>query len=163
MVRRKGLLSTAASHLLDIEIDDILDLKQFHQYYNENFVTNEIPYVQYLYSFQKFPYEKSNHEGYRPYLKSLYVFLEQMYAQLYPLADSDRIHQEIDNSFDGESSQGTETIVAELYCAVCDKHFATSTVYKAHLESKKHLKRLLRLVKHQKTRRRNLMLGTNKQ
>lgn len=141
MVRRKGLLSTAASHLLDIEIDDILDLKQFHQYYNENFVTNEIPYVQYLYSFQKFPYEKSNHEGYRPYLKSLYVFLEQMYAQLYPLADSDRIHQEIDNSFDGESSQGTETIVAELYCAVCDKHFATSTVYKAHLESKKHLKK----------------------
>ncbi|KAI5967947.1 sap61 [Candida margitis] len=141
MARRRGLLSMAASHLQEIEIDDTLDLKEFHKFYNENFSSSEIPYVQYLYSFHKFPYEKTTNENYRPYLKSLFALLLSRYTQLYPLSDSSGIFEEIDCNANEESSQTLLSTSVELYCAVCDKHFATENVYKAHLESKKHQKK----------------------
>lgn len=138
MARRKGLLSKAASHLQDIEVSDILDLNEFHRFYNENFTTSEIPYVQYLYSFHKFPYKKTSNESYRPYLKSLYEFLKRKCALLYPLSDL----TEVVNAATVENTQqDSQDATSELYCAICDKHFAAETVFKAHLESKKHLKK----------------------
>ncbi|CAD1811833.1 hypothetical protein FOB58_003927 [Candida parapsilosis] len=139
MARRKALLSSAASHLRDIEINDILDLKEFHQYYNKYFSSSEVPYVQYLYSFHKFPYEKVNQDIYRPYLKSLYELLKRKHQQLYPLSDTDHVLETIDTNINRNPNQNEAS--PELYCAICDKHFATETVYKAHLESKKHLKK----------------------
>ncbi|KAI5957781.1 sap61 [Candida theae] len=142
MAKRSDLLSNAASHIQNIELDDVLDLKQFHQFYNENFTSSEIPYVQYLYSFNKFPYEKSNKEVYRSYLKSLYNYLKQKYIVLYPLSDIVTILKEVESTVENKASQNQNGLGSELYCAVCDKHFATTTVYKAHLESKKHLKKV---------------------
>lgn len=139
-VKRKHFLSSIASHLKDIEINDILDLHHFHDLYVSNF--GPILYIEYLYKFLSFPYSKVN-GFYSKYLMELSLFLEASLIKLQPLLDYDELLQRWKTEFDDadeerKSNNGKDR--DNLFCKACNKLFSKETVYQSHLSGKKHKK-----------------------
>ena len=138
-VKRKHFLSSIASHLKNIEINDILDLHHFHDLYVSNF--GPILYIEYLYKFLSFPYTNVN-GFYSKYLTELSRFLEATLLKLQPLLDYNALLQnwkkEYDNANEERKSNGNDG--DKLFCKACNKLFSKETVYQSHLSGKKHKK-----------------------
>ncbi|KAI5964154.1 sap61 [Candida pseudojiufengensis] len=145
MVKRKCILSSAASHLKGLEVDETIDFKPFFDTYNANFTTKAKSYIEFLYSFQIFPYEITNHL-YNTYLKELYHFLWSKYVQLNPLKDTEKIIKDIDQLSSKDESQALEKDDStSYYCKACSKAFTNKSVFDGHLNGKKHKKNAAKL------------------
>ncbi|RCK65276.1 Pre-mRNA-splicing factor PRP9 [Candida viswanathii] len=134
-VKRKHVLSYVASHLKSLDISETLDLHRFHDVYNNNF--GSMSYIEYLYKFMSFPYDKTN-GSYTTYLAELSKFLENRLAELYPLTDYEELLKSWKEEFKVEEGKPNEK--GEVFCEPCNKLFAKQTVYDAHLTGKKHKK-----------------------
>ena len=126
--------------------------------------TKRLTYLQYLDQFDKFtppacplrrPDKMTN--SYFAYLGSLVGYLEGFMRKIKPLEDLDKLFDSFDHEFEdqweknqvpGWAKEETTTMngpVTEgtgtgIWCADCEKEFATSNVYEAHLKGKKHKK-----------------------
>ncbi|KAI5956554.1 sap61 [Candida jiufengensis] len=141
LVKRKFILSSAASHLNETNFDEVLELKPFFDIYNANFTSKKKSYMEFLYNFQNFPYEITNHL-YDDYLKDLYNYLWSRYNLLNPLKNSDKISKEVNAMSSKDSAIGLTNTnqVSNLYCKACFKLFTNQSVYDGHLNGKKHKK-----------------------
>lgn len=152
-VKRKYILSTAASHI-DFDTmftpDELygkyLDLFPFYETY-KSIIDHNTTFVEYLSIYDKLPYEKAsqNPSAYMKYVKDLAGYLTEFIEKVQPLSDTAELNQEIETKYlasleskvDGEPNDR-----GEVYCKACDKLFAKESVYKGHLNGKKHQKNL---------------------
>lgn len=116
-------------------------------------------YVRCLHEFHKVEDQmKLNHvDEYMSYLKNLLDYLVSFYRRTQPLVDLDDVFQEASVNFekqwkDGkiagwnapENNNQIEATQSNLYCAPCEKQFASDGVYTSHLAGKKHKKAVLK-------------------
>ncbi|ODV70403.1 hypothetical protein HYPBUDRAFT_155309 [Hyphopichia burtonii NRRL Y-1933] len=156
MVKRKQILSVAASH---INIDSLfnpkeeygkfIDLSELFPLYQslqsqETQSANQITYLEYLSLFLKFPYDNvDNHSSiYNDYLNKLLAYLSNFYARAYPYENISELLNRISDSFDPSANDGKPNENGEVYCNACDKVFTKDSVYKGHLDGKKHKKNI---------------------
>lgn len=157
-VKRKYILCKAASF---IDIDSIfqekeeygrcLDLTKFYKVYQKMTGNEEISYVDYLSRYDRLPDTNIQVAGtmYSQYLEELYEYLVAFIRRAKPLetgvfdvlerlqpTNSDPV-EAIVPLVDGSTNEA-----GEIFCKACDKWFAKETVYKGHLNGKKHLKNL---------------------
>ncbi|EGV63302.1 Pre-mRNA-splicing factor sap61 [Yamadazyma tenuis] len=154
--KRKYVLSENASRLLNIDalftpeeqFGKFLDLKSFHGTYL-SLTKSDCTYIEYLRMFNKVPYEGvSNDPTYKKYIHNLCVYLSGFLKRIDPLEDVSKLLHEIESSFkdnsDGDVGKTDEN--GEVYCKACDRTFSKETVYKGHLDGKKHKKNAKKLV-----------------
>lgn len=153
-VKRKHIVSRATAHIALETIFSApegngryLDLKEFHERY-KTLTASTTTYYEYLGFFQEVPYEKINRhtENYRKYVEDLASYLQQFYWRRNPLLPEMDIEKDVEAKFRANSEQkpfiedGKVNENGEVFCATCNKLFAKETVFKAHLNGKKHQK-----------------------
>ncbi|RLV95191.1 Pre-mRNA-splicing factor sap61 [Spathaspora sp. JA1] len=142
LAKRKYILSSIASHLKDtITSEGYLDLTDLHLKYNSHLASAPISYVQYLYIFQSLD-SQSKGAPYTQYVKDLSNHLIESFKSLHPLEDFDQLEISWKLEFEetNKISEGQENEKGEVYCKPCEKMFSKMSVYKGHLDGKKHKK-----------------------
>ncbi|EGW31978.1 uncharacterized protein SPAPADRAFT_61091, partial [Spathaspora passalidarum NRRL Y-27907] len=142
LTKRKFILSSVASHLQDsIENEGYLDLSGVHIQYNSQLASTPISYVQYLYTFQNLE-APAKGTPYVKYIRDLANLLAESFKNLHPLTDLDQLENAWKQEFQetNSTSEGQENEKGEVYCKACDKLFSKMSVYKGHLDGKKHKK-----------------------
>lgn len=149
-VKRRHVLSTAAAHFtseLEIMFNELelygklLDLTVFYDMYKV-LTQSKDSYVQYLHLFDRFTYGTLSPD-YTRYLESLLAYLKKFYQHTHPLGDLDSLlNMEAPKSEGGpeETEDGKANEKGEVFCKACNKTFAKESVYKGHLDGKKHKK-----------------------
>lgn len=143
------------------QLGNYLDLIQFHQDWL-NIPGNDLTlsYSEYLDIFNKMPYPNTinlkydkGSSQYLKYIDALANYLKQFYIKIQPLQKPKISIQKIESDFTGldkdhefknneQENQYQLNKDGTVKCLVCDKNFAKFTVYKGHLNSKKHLKNI---------------------
>lgn len=145
-VKRRHVLSSAAAHLnsdLGIVFSALemfgrfLDLSVFYDMYKV-LTQSQDSYVQYLQKFDKFPYTNASGPSYERYLDGLLTYLTKFYQQTHPLETSEDMFK-VETS-DEALEDGTPNDKGEVFCKPCNKLFTKESVYKGHLDGKKHKK-----------------------
>lgn len=150
-VKRKYILSSAASHIdlnaiftPDELFGKYLDLSPFYETY-KSLIDHEITYVEYLALYEKLPYDttKRNTQTYFQYVTDLADYLQSYIEKVKPLLDIQALKEETQKEFSVEfncEADGKPNDKGEVFCKACDKLFAKETVFKGHLNGKKHQK-----------------------
>ncbi|MES1908660.1 MAG: hypothetical protein MHM6MM_001548, partial [Cercozoa sp. M6MM] len=84
---------------------------------------------------------------YKQFLQDVLEYLSDWLRRSRPLFPLEEALNMIDEEYRQEAAKRREQQKeqGELACSACDKTFANSNVYKAHMKSKKHLKRLAKM------------------
>lgn len=139
--KRKHVLSRAGSHLGDQlasafseaeMLGNRLELSVFYEKYKLLSAT-QLSYLDYLRSFDK-PAKLSGKE-FLQYLESLASYLERFYKNLHPFEEvvfESKPETEVEDGKPDENGQ--------VFCKACNKTFPKESVYKGHLDGKKHKK-----------------------
>lgn len=164
-VKRKHILSSMGAHIdqdlntLFNEVEQygkFLDMSYFFDQY-KLIVPSKATYVEYLRTFASFDEKAKASTEYLKYLDQLHEYLLRFYTNTYPLTGVSKALQKESSlestengkakeAKDGESKDGEAKAEEpkaeenELFCKACDKLFAKETVYKGHLDGKKHKK-----------------------
>lgn len=155
-VKRKYILSLVASH---INLDEMFNTTEnYGRYFDLTSLFDDykmlmndytITYVEFLSTFDKFPYENINRKSptYINYVYKLWNYLVKFHEKLYPLQTIDDLVKDLEKNFDpslvmsnNDVKHGEANENGEVYCAPCNKLFAKESVYKGHLNGKKHKK-----------------------
>lgn len=144
--KRKYILSRAGHHIKS-HIDRVfrdsemlgrrLDLSPLYDEYKRGSGVNGT-YIEYLRLFDEFLAEKRGNfsaRDYHRYLSELVEYLETFRRNALPLEYGDS--QVFKNE---EMKDGVPDAVGQVYCLACDKVFPKETVYRGHLQGKKHKK-----------------------
>lgn len=151
--KRKHVLSTEAAHLDLTRIfgegesyGRFLDLKNLFESY-KLLTKSPLSYAEYLGTFHKFPYPSVNKSSaaYNNYVRDLSSYLADFGARARPLANIQLLVTQTEEEF--RKSHLADTIAdgqpnekGEVFCQACNKLFAKESVYKGHLEGKRHKK-----------------------
>lgn len=150
-VKRKYILSSVASH---IDFDEMftpdelygkyLDLFPFYETY-KSIIDHNITYVEYLYIYDEVPYEttKNNNAAYSKYIKDLAEYLLKFIEKVQPLSSITDLQADMAKQFSASfkaHTDGKPNDKGEVYCDACKKLFAKESVYRGHLNGKKHQK-----------------------
>ncbi|KAF9574160.1 Splicing factor 3A subunit 3 [Mortierella alpina] len=129
-----------------------LDLHEVHEQYMNLKSLKRTNYLGYLSEFTLFQeIERKDKDGdYQKYLDALCNYLEGFLKRIKPLSNIGEIKDDARQDFDKKWQEGSlpgwpklEQEAApstDLFCIACKKQYAKDTVYKAHLDSKKHKK-----------------------
>ena len=144
-VKKKCILSKAASHLQLAQNTLELDLKPFHTTFNQ-LTQKNISYVEYLYTFATTA-SSTNYDSvqFLAYLESLSGYLWRIYCNLNPLESHENLLKSLQEEFSkrisGINEEANDDDKADsLYCEACAKKFSNKAVYDGHLLGKKHKK-----------------------
>lgn len=144
-VKRKHLLSSMGAHIgpqLGLKFNEVeqfgkyIDLSYFYGEYKQ-LVPSKSTYVEFLRTFAEFPYNTTSGE-YKRYLSQLLEFLLRFYENTHPFENPNSILQ--DDGEQEEVEEGKPNDKGEVFCKACDKLFSKESVYKGHLDGKKHKK-----------------------
>ncbi|CUM68301.1 uncharacterized protein PRCAT00006023001 [Priceomyces carsonii] len=150
-VKRKHILSEAAAH---INLDRIftneefygkyLDLNEFYGIF-KNIFKQDMTYVEYLSTYDKVPYTytEMNTKSYVDYLRKLAEYLESFIRRAQPLFNISKLLEDIGKDQPTTTvkfPEDGEANVHQHYCNACQKNFTNESVYKSHLNGKKHKK-----------------------
>lgn len=156
-VKRRFVLSEEAGRRVNMNelfsseesFGKFLNLLNLHEKYNQ-LTGKKISYIEYLRSFGDVPYEgiPTDSEEYKQYIIELADYLVGFYERTNPLQEALEISESISQSFQAQlgskeennNDDGKPNENGEVYCKACDKTFNKETVYKGHLEGKKHKK-----------------------
>ena len=147
--KRRYFLSSATSYLAeevgesfgDLEMyGKVLGLQAYYEIYRSLF-PSKLTYAEYLRSFSKFP-NSNNSTDYLRYLESLLTYLKKMHVQCFPLKALPELGKARSKATEIEDGERNEQ--GEIFCKACDKYFAKESVYKGHLDGKKHKKNSLK-------------------
>ncbi len=152
-------LSVLSDFAADLNIDSLfsdeerygqyLDLVKNHgQYLNMKSVLVKNTYEEYLLTFNKIddlPLAVKNDTEYFDYISQLANYLENFLLKTQPLSNPKhtilKIEQDFEKEWENNSKKfevdGKETVKG-IFCKACDKYFSKETVYKGHLNGKKH-------------------------
>lgn len=139
--KRRQLLSTATAHLKDQvaqKFNDVemygrfLDLSLYYEMYKRAVLSVESQ-SEYLRHVKEMPNLRSSEEYYK-YVESLLKYLQRFYANAHPL-DPLPVVKSRSNT---EVKDGQPNEKGEVFCATCNKLFSKDSVYKGHLDGKKH-------------------------
>ncbi|KAF9285099.1 hypothetical protein BGZ68_004148 [Mortierella alpina] len=129
-----------------------LDLHEVHEQYMNLKSLKRTNYLGYLSEFTLFHEieRKDKDSEYQKYLDSLCGYLEGFLKRIKPLSNIGEIKDDARQDFDKKWQEGSlsgwpkleqeDTPSTDLFCIACKKQYAKETVYKAHLDSKKHKK-----------------------
>ncbi|KAF9967781.1 hypothetical protein BGZ70_008259 [Mortierella alpina] len=129
-----------------------LDLHEVHEQYMNLKSLKRTNYLGYLSEFTLFHEieRKDKNSDYQKYLNSLCNYLEGFLKRIKPLSNIGEIKDDARQDFDKNWQKGSlpgwpkqeqeEAPSTDLFCIACKKQYAKDTVYKAHLDSKKHKK-----------------------
>lgn len=143
--KRRHLLSAGAAHLSELvaaafnEVEmygRFLDLSLYYEMYKLAVLSHDT-YGEYLRGIKAFPNSRIT-DAYVKYLESLLQYLSRFYQNAHPLDPLPSLEQEtspLPTQQDGEPNEK-----GEVFCKACDKLFSKETVYKGHLDGKKHKK-----------------------
>lgn len=143
--KRKYLLSSAAAHLREqvsasfneVEMfGKFLDLSLYYDIYKKVTLSQE-SYVQYIQNLTNFSHS-NNGEDYVRYLESLLTYLRRTFKNSHPLELLPEVEKE--EKEERPQQDGTPNEKGEVYCKACNKFFTKETVFKGHLQGKKHKK-----------------------
>lgn len=143
--KRKYFLSSAGAHLgeqagskfNEVEMyGRFLDLSLYYEMFK--LATSSLDsYIQYLQTLADFP-SLNTSAAYLKYLEALLSYLRTAFENSHPLDEKPEIVKEEESS--GAQEDGTPNEKGEVFCKACDKLFSKETVYKGHLQGKKHKK-----------------------
>ncbi|KAJ2080450.1 Pre-mRNA-splicing factor sap61 [Coemansia sp. RSA 988] len=134
-----------------------VDLHEQYELYLNIKDAQRLAYLDYLTKFTEFAShpKKSKNSKYAEYLCSLQEYFENFFARAMPLFDlphaRDQARDEFSEVWRKREVPGWETTVAddggagELFCPACKKRFEKDTTFKAHMNSRKHLRTVKRL------------------
>lgn len=141
--KRRQFLSTATAHLKDQiaqEFNDVemygrfLDLSLYYEMYKRAVLSVE-SHSEYLRHVKEMPNLRNSEEYYK-YVESLLKYLQRFHANAHPLDPLPAAKTEtIEKVEDGQPNEK-----GEVFCAACNKLFSKESVYKGHLDGKKHKK-----------------------
>lgn len=146
-VKRKHLLSVMGAHIrpqLGLKFNEVeqfgkfVDLSFFFDQY-KLLVPSKVTYVEYLRKFADFPYLTTSDE-YKRYLHQLLEYLLEFYQKTHPLDDVEKLLENEEDSGEEQVEEGKPNDKGEVFCKACDKLFTKESVYKGHLDGKKHKK-----------------------
>lgn len=141
--KRKYFLSAVTSHiagLLDTSFSEsemygkYIDLTAFHEMY-KSVAQSQLSYLEYLQTFAEFGSSRS--ADYHRYLEALLAHLVAFHEKIQPLREL--IFPETTGEVEAEED-GKPNDKGEVYCKACAKLFTKESVYKGHLDGKKHKK-----------------------
>lgn len=156
-VKRRCLLSSMGTHIgehlaevfNEVELfGQFVDLSYFYEQY-KLLVPANVSYTEYLRKFALFPYETFKADEYKRYLNRLLEYLLRFHQLTHPLTDVTKILHDIDensseyqvrNNTEDARNDGVPDEEGKVFCRACHKIFAKESVYKAHLDGKKHKK-----------------------
>lgn len=161
-VKRKFILSEEAIRRLNVDtlfspeeaFGKNLDLRALHEQY-VRLIGKKVSYIEYLRSFHsptfvEFP--SANRNDYEQYIRSLWDYIDGFFKRANPLNDMNSMQKAIEEKFKAETvveepekKDGNPNENGEVYCKACDKVFNKESVYKGHLEGKKHKKNIKRM------------------
>lgn len=145
-VKRKYLLSEEAS---TINFDGLfsdeehygqyIDVRKFHHIYTLFPGKKDVTYIEYLKIFDK-PFDGAKPNDYKQYIEELMEYITGFIRRRDPLVDFDisSIEKTYKPPDDGSVKDGM------VYCKACD-HTFKETVYKGHIDGKKHKKNQARV------------------
>lgn len=141
-VQRKYFLSAAAAHIDELlgaafaeneMYGKYIDLSAYYEMYKVVSLS-QLSYVDYLRALSD---TKAASPDYVRYLESLLAYLIAFYKNVHPMETFEFPKEE---TAAPEVEDGKPNEAGEVYCKACDKLFAKESVYKGHLDGKKHKK-----------------------
>ncbi|KAM0684540.1 Pre-mRNA-splicing factor sap61 [Mitosporidium daphniae] len=131
-------LDLNASHLEFVNLKDIG---------NVDYLT----YLDRISSFENIPKETKKSSAYLNYLEDLSTYLRSFILRAKPLMDVEFLHSKINAEFVKLVQSGALQFTSAYSCSVCSRSFEKETVYMAHLNSPKHMKKAAHALSAHKT------------
>ncbi|PIA17323.1 hypothetical protein COEREDRAFT_41218 [Coemansia reversa NRRL 1564] len=134
-----------------------VDLNEQYELYLNIKDVKRLAYLDYLTMFTEFAVipKKSKNSKYAEYLRSLQEYFESFFARAMPLFDlphaRNQAREEFSEAWKKREVPGWDSTVTDdggaggLFCTACKKRFEKDTTFKAHMNSRKHLKTVERL------------------
>lgn len=144
-VKRKHIISEEVSKYIDTDnlfsaeeyYGKYIDIKKFHDTF-QSLTKAQIPYIEYLKIFHRLPVQEAlDSPQYEFYIKDIRDYLIQFITK-------SELNVDIKQLLATAKTDGTDKVEGEansngeIYCKACDKSFSKESVYKGHLEGKKH-------------------------